>query len=135
SSMLRRKAANFLECARIAEINRDVALFHGAINRVAEIAPRDDGDVRIAFGQIDYRLAHSTARTDQRHAHPVFHFAFSNSSSVLRSRTWFASVIPHNGKRTSPDIAPRQPSAAFTGTGFGSINKSLKSGKSLRCKA
>ena len=31
------------------------------------------------------------------------------------------------------DIAPRQPSAVFTGTGFGSMNKSLKSGSSFRC--
>src|SRR5205814_9947274 len=43
-------------------------------------------------------------------------------------------VISHNGKRTSGDINPCQASAVFTGTGFGSMNKSLKSQYSLRCK-
>src|SRR5258708_33756852 len=57
----------------------------------------------------------------------------SKSSSVLRRRAWFASLISHNGKRTSDDIAPRQPSAVFTGTGLGSINKSLNSGSSFLC--
>ena len=36
-------------------------------------------------------------------------------------------------QRTSPDIAPRQPSAVFTGTGFGSMNKSLNNGNNFRC--
>src|SRR6266540_6082532 len=57
----------------------------------------------------------------------------SKSSSVLRRRAWFASVISHNGKRTSDDIALRQPSAVFTGTGLGSINKSLNNGNNFPC--
>ena len=57
----------------------------------------------------------------------------SNSSRVLRKRAWFASLISHNGKRTSPEIVPRQPSAVFTGTGFGSMNKSLNNGNNFRC--
>src|SRR5213075_902815 len=57
----------------------------------------------------------------------------SKSSRVLRSRAVLASLISHSGKRTSGDIAPRQPSAVFTGTGFGSMNKSLNSGSSVLC--
>src|SRR5262245_7757973 len=57
----------------------------------------------------------------------------SKSSSVLRRRAWFVSLISHNGKRTSPDIAPRQPSAVFTGTGLGSMNKSLNNGSNCQC--
>ena len=30
-------------------------------------------------------------------------------------------------------MAPRQPSAVFTGTGFGSMNKSLNNGSNFRC--
>src|SRR5207247_9119981 len=41
--------------------------------------------------------------------------------------------ISHNGKRTSPDIAPCHPSALFTGTGFGSMKKSLNNGNNFRC--
>src|SRR5207248_9460576 len=44
-----------------------------------------------------------------------------------------ASLISHNGKRTSGDIAPRQPSAVLTGTGLGSMNKSLNNGRNFRC--
>src|SRR5439155_25221453 len=57
----------------------------------------------------------------------------SNSSSVLRRRAWFASLISHKGKRISPDNRPRQPSAVFTGTGLGSMNKSLNNGSNFRC--
>src|SRR4029078_3981144 len=71
------------------------------------------------------RTAHATANTSYRFV--------SNSSSVLRRRAWFASLISHNGKRTSDDIVPRQASAVFTGTGLGSINKSLNTGSSCLC--
>src|SRR5262249_5171913 len=98
-----------------------------------KVTLRDDLDLRIFLRQIDDRLAHSTARPDQRHAHPRFHFDFSNASSVLRKRAWFASVISQSGKRTSNEIAPRHASAVFTGTGFGSMNKSLNNGPIFRC--
>src|SRR5882762_2479675 len=133
-SVLQSRPTDFVDRARIAEVDRNVASLDGWIDRVAQIALRDDVDLRIVLGQIGNRLAHSTARPDQRNAHRRFHFAFSNSSTVLRKRVWFASDISHNGKRTSADSAPRQASAVFAGTGFGSINKSLNSGNSLRCK-
>src|SRR5262249_457836 len=65
--------------------------------------------------------------------YPCAHRFDSNSSSVLRRCAWFASLISHNGRRTSPDIVPRQPRAVFTGTGFGSMNKSLNNGNNFRC--
>src|SRR5690349_11280777 len=123
--MLPSNATDFFDRAWVAEIDRDVAVLYRCFDRVAEVAWRDHVDVRIVSRKIDNRPAHSTARTNQRHAHRVFHFAFSNASSVFRNRVWFASLISQSGKRTSPDIAPRQPSAVLTGTGFGSINKSL----------
>src|SRR5262249_7181950 len=58
----------------------------------------------------------------------------SKSSSVLRRRAWFASLISHKGKRTSDDTALRQPRAVFTGTGLGSMNKSLNNGSNFRCR-
>src|SRR6266516_7156310 len=61
------------------------------------------------------------------------HFPRSNSSIVLRRCAWLTAVISHNGNRHSLDMSPRQPSAVFIGTGFGSMNKSLKSGNNLRC--
>src|SRR6202011_3170190 len=133
-SVLQRRAANFVDRTGVTEINRDAGIFHGECDLVAEITLRDDVDLRMGFGEIENRLAHSTARPDQRNAHRRFHFAFSNASSVLRRRAWFASDISQSGRRTSADIAPRQPSAVFAGTGFGSMNKSLNRGNSLRCK-
>ena len=41
-------------------------------------------------------------------------------------------VISQSGNRTSFDIIPRQASAVFAGTGFGSMKISLKSGNNLR---
>src|ERR1700736_135108 len=133
-SVLQRRTANFVDGTGVTEINRDVAIFHDGVDRVAEITLRDDVDLRIGFGEIENRLAHSTARSNQRNAHRRFHFDFSNASSVLRRRAWFASVISQSGRRTSADIAPRQASAVFAGTGFGSTNKSLNRGNNLRCK-
>src|SRR5438132_8535633 len=132
--VLRCRATNFFDRAYVTEIDRDVASLQRGIDGVAEIALRDDVDLGIVFRQIANRLTHSTFRANERHAHARFHFDFSKASRVLRRRAWFASVISQSGKRTSLDIAPRQPRAVFTGTGFGSINKSLKSGNILRCK-
>src|SRR5215831_11211898 len=125
-------AADFFDRARIAEIDRDVGILNRRVDRVPEIAPRDDVDLWIVLRQIENCLAHSTARSDQRHAHARFHFDFSNASSVLRNRAWFVSVISQSGKRTSNSIAPRQASAVFAGTGFGSMNKSLNIDPILR---
>src|SRR6202011_3836038 len=132
--VLRSRPADFVDRAGMTEINRDVAIFDGWIDCIAEIALRDNVDLWIVLGQIDNRLAHSTASPDQRHAHRRSHFVFSNALTVFRRRAWFASVISQSGRRTSADIAPRQPSAVFTGTGFGSMNKSLNNGDRLRCK-
>ena len=84
--VLSRSAAYFLDRARIAKVDRDVAIFESGVDRVLEITLRDDLSLRIFLRQIEDRLAHSTARSDQRHAHARVHFDFSNASSVLRSR-------------------------------------------------
>src|SRR2546423_7356284 len=80
-------------------------------------------------------LAHSAFRAEQQNAHRRFHATSANASSVLRKRAWFAALISHSGSRHSADIAPRQESAVFTGTGFGSMNRSLKIGNIFRCMA
>src|SRR5205823_14003861 len=90
-------------------------------------------DLRIGFGKIGNASSHASSRANKQYSHRRAHVFCSKSSSVLRKRAWFASLISHNGKRTSPAIAPRQPSAVFTGTGFGSMNKSLNNGNNFRC--
>src|SRR6266487_5350824 len=118
----------------MTEIDRHIAIFHGWLDWVAYIALRDNVDLRIGFGKIDNGFPHAPSRAYEQHAYRRLHSPLSKSSSVLRKRAWFASFISHKGRRTSPDIAPRQPSAVFTGTGFGSMNRSLKSGNILRCR-
>ena len=45
-------------------------------------------------------------------------------------------LISHSGNRTSGDITRARPSAVFTGTGFGSMNKSLNTATfDVRCLA
>ncbi len=56
----------------------------------------------------------------------------SNAAIAWRKRFSFASLISQRGKRHSPDISPRQESAVFAGTGFGSMNNALKTGNNLR---
>src|SRR5947199_10402455 len=117
----------------MTEIDRHIAIFHGWLDWVAYIALRDDVDLRIGFGKIDNGFPHAPGRADKQHPYRRHHSPLSKSSSILRKRAWFASLISHNGKRTSGDIAPRQPSAVFTGTGLGSMNKSLNNGSNFRC--
>src|SRR5260370_7986694 len=110
-SILQRCAADFFDRARITEVDRNIAILDRWLDRVAEIALRDDLDLRVVPGKIDNRLAHSTARSDERHAHRGFHFASSNASSVFRSRVCFSSVISPNSTPTSPDFPPPHPPA------------------------
>jgi hypothetical protein len=77
--MLGRSETNFFDRAGIAEIDCYVAIFHRWVDRVAEVALRDDVDLRNILRKIGNRPAHSAARTNQRHAHRFVHFAFSNS--------------------------------------------------------
>src|SRR5437773_1719743 len=88
-------------------------------------ALRDDLDFPVGPREIENRFSHASGRADEQHARRRLHLFCSNSWSVLRKCAWFAAVISHNGRRTSPNIAPRQPRAVFTGTGFGSMNKAL----------
>src|ERR1051325_11946292 len=57
----------------------------------------------------------------------------SKASNVVRKRAMFASVIEQRGSRHSAEMAPRQASAVFTGTGLDSMNKSLNNGSNFRC--
>src|SRR5437867_1286450 len=132
-TMVQRSAADFINGVRVTEIDCNVAIFHRQLNGVAQIALPHNIDLSIVPGEGDNRFPHSSSRADEQHARGRVHLFCSNCSKVLRKRAWFTSIISHNGKRTSPDITPRQPSAVFTGTGFGSMNKSLNSGNNLRC--
>src|SRR5882724_12337433 len=130
---MQHSAADFSDGVRVTKIDRNVAILHSRLDRVAEVALRNDIDFAIGPGEVDNRFPHASSRADEQHARRRLHLFCSNSSTVLRKRAWFASLISHNGKRTSPDIAPRQPRAVFTGTGFGSMNKSLNNGSNFRC--
>src|SRR6266705_1377242 len=132
SSMVQYCAANSVGRVGVSEIDHDIAIFHRRFDGIAQITFRHDLDIRIPPGKIDNRFSHAPGRTYQEHTQRCFHRARSKVSSVLRRRAWLAAVISHNGNLHSPDIAPRQPSAVFTGTGFGSMNRSLKSGNILR---
>src|SRR6266576_4628105 len=130
---MQRSAADFSDGVRVTKIDRNVAILHRQLDRITEVALCNDIDFAIGPGEVDNRFPHASSRADEQHAHGRLHLFCSNSSTVLRKRAWFASLISHKGNRHSPDIAPRQLRAVFTGTGFGSMNKSLKSGNSLRC--
>src|SRR5438270_13760365 len=62
------RSTDLFDRAGMAKIDRYIAVFDGRLNCIAQIALRDDVDPRIVLGKIDNRLAHSTARPDQRHA-------------------------------------------------------------------
>src|SRR6266480_3580193 len=130
---MQRSAADFSDGIRVTKIDRNVAILYRRLDRITEVALRNDIDFAIGPGEVDNRFPHASSRADEQHAHGRLHLFCSNSSSVLSKRSWFASLISHNGKRTSPDIEPRQPSAVFTGTGLGSMNKSLNNGSNFRC--
>src|SRR5581483_4196975 len=152
--MFHGSAAHFSGSVRLAEIDYHIAIFHWQFDRIAEIALRTDVDAQIVTRQTTNCLPHAASCADKQHANSgilhakslcsVFgfqtrrnfesHFSRSKASRVLRSRAWFASLISHRGKRTSFDIWPRQASAVLTGTGLGSMNRSLKSGNILRCR-
>src|SRR5205823_8656417 len=94
---------------------------------ITEIEARGYFNARF-FRRGSDRLAHPAFRTQQQNPHRRIHSVPAKASSVLRRRAWFAAVISHNGSLHSADITPRQESAVFTGTGFGSMNRSLKIG-------
>src|SRR5581483_2419721 len=129
-----RQPADFIDRVGVTKIDQHIRARHVRLDVVADIAGSDDVDLSaILFRKIDNRLSHSARRADEQHANRFAHLLRSNSSRVLRNFAWFASVISHKGNRTSPDMTPRHARTVFTGTGFGSINKSLNRRNILRC--
>ena len=68
-AILDRDRTNLVDRSGVAEIDRNVAILNCRLDRIAQISLRGDVDLWIAFSEIDNRLTHSTARTNQRHAH------------------------------------------------------------------
>ena len=123
--------ANRIRRARMTEIDHDFASVDLLRQVIALIESRDDNGIR-PFSRGRDRLSHAAFRSDEKNANPIHLQALpSKASRVVRKRAAFASVISHSGNRHSADILPRQASAVFVGTGFGSINKSLKCDKNL----
>src|SRR6476646_6799800 len=118
----------------MTEIDDDIAVADLRGNFVTEIQAGCYLGIGFRRGRGN-RLTHPAFRAEQQNAHRRFHATSATASSVLRKRAWFAAVISHNGNRHSADIAPRQESAVFTGTGFGSMKRSLKIGNIFRCRS
>ena len=82
------------------------------------------------------RLAHAALRAHATERAPIL---FTRSRRRLRASCAGAPGSPPSfrtsGSRHSADITPRQESAVFTGTGFGSMNRSLKTGNIFRCSS
>src|SRR5205823_9095270 len=116
----------------IAKIDHDIAGADVFRYVITEIEARGYFHARLSRSGSD-RLAHPAFRTQQQNPHRRIHSVPAKASSVLRRRAWFAAVISHKGSRHSADITPRQESAVFTGTGFGSMKRSLKIGNIFRC--
>ena len=58
----------------MTEIDCDVAILHGWLNRVAKVALRGDIDVRGAAGKIDNRLSHAPGGANEQNANArLFH--------------------------------------------------------------
>src|SRR5205085_4081685 len=141
-----RAAHQWFACAKTGPANRigraDVAEIHDHIASadflrqvITLIEPGGNNHVR-HFRCGGDRLAHPAFCADEENA-DGFHLqpTVSKASSVVRKRAAFTSVISHRGNRHSADIAPRQESAVFTGTGFGSMKRSLKIGNILECRS
>src|ERR1700674_3928231 len=121
--------------ANVTEIDDHIAAAEFFRQVIALIEPGGNDHAR-SFRRRGDRLAHPAFRTDEQNADGLhFQPTASKASSVVRRRTAFASVISQSGSRHSADIAPRQESAVFTGTGFGSMNRSLKIGNILECRS
>src|SRR4051812_45268498 len=112
---------------RMTEIDDDIAIADVFSDVIADI--QTGRYLHLCFGRRGGdRLAHPAFGAEQQDAHRGLHATSAYASSVLRKRVWFAALISHNGNRQSADIAPRHESAVFTGTGFGSMKRSLKIG-------
>jgi hypothetical protein len=48
----------------VTEIDDDIAILYGWLYRVAQVALRDDIDVRIGFGKIDNSSSHAPSRAN-----------------------------------------------------------------------
>src|SRR6476469_2729495 len=124
----------FFARVRMTEIDDDIAVADLRGNFVTQIQAGCYLRIRFRRGRGN-RLTHPAFRAEQQNAHRRFHATSANASIVLRKRAWFTALISHNGSRHSADIAPRHDSAVFTGTGFGSMNRSLKIGSIFKCIA
>ena len=80
-------ATDFVDRAGLTKINRHIATLHGRLDRIVQIAFRDDVDVGIVFCKIDNRFAHSPGRANEQHSHArFFHRGSPHPSLSLRER-------------------------------------------------
>ena len=127
-----------------AEINHHVAFVNDRAEVVVLVNLAGDFEFAKVFRARNQRLAHAAFRTSdddfnhsswefalRRFSHlPSSIFAYKSPHAFIVARNFarFAALIGTSGKRYSSSITPIIASAALTGTGFVSRNKSLNSG-------
>src|ERR1043166_1613614 len=125
-------ATEFGAGVRVTEIDDDIAVLDFLSNLIPEIETGSYLDIGLRRGAGN-RRPHPALRSEQENADLRLHATSANASSVFRNRAWFAALISHSGSRHSADIASRHDRAVFTGTGFGSMKRSLKIGSIFMC--
>ena len=133
--MLRARRADLRRGVGGAEIDHDIATFDRGRNRIAAIRSGRDRQAGILRRPPRRRPgpfcpAHQRAAPGSRRSFQAFVPApRASCAGALRSpcSSW------SSGSRQSAAIAPRQASAVFAGTGFGSMKRSLKRAKNFRC--
>src|SRR5438067_1004500 len=65
-AMLQRGATDFSGGGGVTEIDRHIAVFHGRLNRIAQITPRDDVDFWIVLRKTTNSFSHAPSRADEQ---------------------------------------------------------------------
>src|SRR5882724_12844312 len=83
-AMLQRSVTDFSDGAGMAEINGHIAISHGWLNWITQIAPLDDIDFWVVLRKITHGLSHAASRADEQYAHARrFHLRVRPRKSFL----------------------------------------------------
>ena len=112
-----------------AKVNDYVGLLDYPGQVVGDVDPRNDLDVRIGLAAAEQRFTHSTlGSVDDDFGHGGYFLSTPQALSVLANCARLAADILQSGRRYSSAHLPSMAKAAFAGTGFVSMNKSLNIG-------
>jgi hypothetical protein len=67
-AMLQGSRADFRDSVGVAEIDCHIAISHRRPDRIAKIALRDDGDLRVALCKISDGFSHAPSGADEQYA-------------------------------------------------------------------